>query len=53
MNNKKKEFLKEWKHFLDRINHGGSYHDAQSIRFMNEFSTRLNEVINDENETNN
>jgi len=45
---KKEEFKNQWYHFCDCINFADSALDADAIRFMNEFSSRLDSVIEEE-----
>jgi len=39
------EFKEEWEHFCACIDFGRSALDARAIRFMNEFSIRLEELV--------
>jgi hypothetical protein len=41
----KQEFIDGWYHFCDRINFGQSPLDAEAIQYMNEFTRRLEKVI--------
>jgi len=45
MMTKIEKFKKEWKHFCSCIDFGNSFLDARAIRFMNEFSIRLEELV--------
>ena len=46
---KKTEFLREWNHFCSRISFKASAMDNEAIIFMNEFQSKLQEVIKEGN----